>query len=177
MIGILNWLKQKLTLNKEGIKSLIISVAITVLFWIGLNFLGNYFIEAMWIIILTILIILLSVIMLFTGFIVLRSLVMVGAEVSLLIYLAQSYCDIPNHLSQSDDALRSLISFSLIFIVVAFCKSLYKDVQEKYKLIKTESLGKEKAAMIALFLIFTSLFIRQIYLVTNPIILNLCVYK
>jgi hypothetical protein len=170
-------LKKKLTPRKENILPFITSVAITLLSFLGIHYFGNHFTEAMWIVNLLLLGILLSVIMFIAGFAVLKSLAAVGAEISLLIFLAQSYCDVPNRLTPSNEALKSLVGLGLIFIVVAFGRSLYKLLKENYQTLEKERRSKEKIVAVALFLMFTGLLIWEVYLVISPIILNLCIYK
>lgn len=163
--------------KKENIRPLFVSIAGALFFFLGFYFLGNYFTEIMWIVVLALLGILLSIIMWIAGFAVLKSLATVGAELSLLIFLAQSYCGVPNRLTQNDAALKSLIIFSIIFIIFAFGRSLYTTLKDDYKTIRKERWSKEKIGVVTLFLIFTGLLIWEIYLVVSPIIYNLCIYK
>ena len=172
-----NELVKKLALKKESVRPLITSAVITLFFFLGFHFFGNHFAEAMWIVNAILLGFLLLIIMFFAGFTVLKSLAAVGAELSLLVFLAQSYCDVPNRSISSNEALKSLLVFSLIYIIFAFGRSLYGALQENYKTVEKERWSKEKIGAVTIFLIFTILFIWEIYLVMSPIILNLCVYK
>jgi hypothetical protein len=163
--------------TKQDAYSLTVSLAIVIIFLAGYKLLGNRFVEDLWLINFVLLAILLSVIMIIAGFAVLKALFFVAAELSLLIFLAQSYCAIPSRLDAGNQALKSLLAIGLLYIAVSFCRSLYKGLKKHYKSIKNERWSKEKTTAVSAFLIFTGLFIWQIYLVVNPIILNLCVYK
>ncbi len=108
---------------------------------------------------------------------VVKSLFGVGAGLSLVIYLAQSYCEVPNLNHSADDALKSLIAFSLMYIGIEFVWSLYKEAKERVK--NLTEVNKQKRPWIALvpFGIFTGLFTWQVLQVLIPIINALCVYR
>jgi hypothetical protein len=52
------------------------------------------------------------------GFIVFRSLFFVSAGLSLMIFLAQSYCGLPQYMHTADVALQSLMGFGIIYLAV-----------------------------------------------------------
>lgn len=168
---------KKLVPAKEDVPAFIASVAIALIVLGGYKFLGNQFITDLWILNLILLSVLLLIMMTLAGFTVMKSLFFVAAELSLLVFLAQAYCAVPNRLATGDQALKSLLAFGLLFIAVKFCRSLFKGLNKNYKKVKNEPWSKEKIMAVSTFLIFTALFIWQIFLVLNPIILNLCVYK
>lgn len=170
-------LAEKLTPKKENVRPLIISIAITLFFFLGTHFLGNYFTAAMWVFNMVMLGLILFVFMIIAGFAVLKSLFFVAAELSLLIFLAQSYCDVPNRLPAEDQALKSLLVIGILYIAVSFIHSLYEAIKSNYKKVENEKWSWEKIATVSFYLIFTFLFLWQVYRVINPIILNLCVYK
>ena len=89
---------------------------------------------AAWIVIGALLIVSIALIAILAGFVVVKSLFLIAAELSLLIFLAQSYCDVPTTLRSavSDDALRSLILLGLIYIAVAFVQELYGAISERF---------------------------------------------
>lgn len=168
---------RKLTPKKENIRPLITSAVITLFFFGGYYLLGSRFGEIMALTTTLLLALLLAVIVLMAEFTVLKSLFVVAAELSLLIFLAQSYCDVPSHSDTSNQAMSNLLLVGLLYIAFLFCRSLYGALREYYKKVEKEPWSKEKIGGISLFLIFTGLFIYQIYLVVSPIVLNLCVYK
>ena len=108
---------------------------------------------------------------------VMKSLFGIGAGFSLVIFLAQSYCDAKINDHTGDDALRSLVVFSLIYMGVQFFLSLYKDASAKSKKLK-EIDGKGNPRFISLpYALFTGLFTWQIIQVLTPILSSLCVYQ
>ena len=131
---------------------------------------------AAWIVMGTLLTLSIALIAILAGFVVVKSLFLIAAEISLLIFLAQSYCDAPVRSAVSDDALRSLIILGVIYIGVAFVQSLYAAISERFA-----KMGKEvnltRIIAITLFFIFSGLFLVEIYLVIQPIIVGLCVYR
>ena len=98
---------------------------------------------------------------------------------SLLIFLAQSYCSVPTILrTQSGDAaLMSLVGFGILYIGHEFFQSLRKEISSKLKILN-EVKSQEKPWFITIpYGLFIGLFIWQIVQVVVPIINSLCVYK
>jgi hypothetical protein len=98
---------------------------------------------------------------------------------SLLIFLAQSYCLISpeKRTSVSDAALLSLIGVGVLYIGYDFLHSLYIEVSKRLKQIKDMN-PKEKPWFITVhYGLFVGLLIWQIGQVVVPIINSLCVYK
>src|SRR5271167_4867171 len=90
---------------------------------------------AAWIVVGALLTISIALIAILAGFVVVKSLFLIAAELSLLIYLAQSYCEAPVRTALGDDALRSLILLGLIYIGVAFVQGLYAAIGERFNKI------------------------------------------
>ncbi len=174
-----NELVKKLTPKKENIRPLITSAVITLFFFGAYYVLGNRFGEFMTIATMLLLAVMLAIIVLMAEFLVLKSLFVVAAELSLLIFLAESYCNVPNRLALNNEAMKNLLLIGLLYITFLFCRSLYEALRDYYEKIEDQPKEKQKGKVggIALFLIFTGLFIYQIYLAVSPIVLNLCVYK
>jgi len=170
-------LKDELTLKKENIRPFLLSVGITLFFFIGYQLLGNHFGEVMGMFTMILFALMLVIFVIIAEFTVLKSFFLVAAELSLLIFLAKSYCDVPNRSAVGNEALKNLLTIGLFYIAVTFGRSLWKAIKEHYKKVEKERWSKEKILAIALFLIFTVFFIGQIYSVIKPIILNLCIYK
>lgn len=162
--------------KKENIAPLILSVLLTTAFFLGYFYLGNRLLGFLGITTGVLLAILLGLVMLVSGYLVLQALFFVAAEISLIIFLAQSYCAVP-HNDAGDQALKSLLLLSFIYILVAFVRKLHKIIKEKYPAIARERWSKEKFTFITLFLILTTLVIWQIYQVISPIVRDLCIYK
>lgn len=170
-------LTKRLNVKKADIFSLITSVAIASVFFLGNYFLGKQFLDIMWIFVAVMLSVILLMLLILAGFAVLKSLFLVSAEISLLIFLSQSYCNVPNRSIDGDKALKSLLVVGLIYITLNFCRSLYEALRKNYKAVENERWSKDKVIAVALFLIFAGLFLWQVFLVISPIIMNLCVYK
>lgn len=162
---------------KKTIRLFIIPVLITATFFAGLYFFGNKFTEFIWIINVTLLGIFLLVIMFLAGFVALKSLFFVAAELSLLIFLGQSYCATPSRIVSGNEALKSLLVIGILYILVNFYRSLKNGMKENYKFVENKKPSKEKTIFMALFCIFIILFIQQIYFVVSPIIFDLCIFK
>lgn len=168
---------KRLIPKKGNVIPLIISLSITLFFFLGFHFLGNYFPGILWIIIAVIFGLLMLFIMTVAGFAVIKSLFFVAAELSLLIFLAQSYCGLPNHSIAGDTALKSLLALGILYIIIKFFSCLLEALNGNYKKVESKRWSSEKVIVISLYLIFTVMVIWQIYRVVGPIVLNLCVYK
>lgn len=112
------------------------------------------------------------------GFAVMKALVHISAGLSLIIFLAQSYCSVPNHPISGDSALKFLLMFGFIYLIFAFFQIFYKGISEYFEpftKIKKEYIWKVLLVLVFVAIIF--LFLWTIYQVVSPIVLNLCVYK
>lgn len=167
----------RLVPKEENVRPLIAGVVISTALLMGYHFLGSHLTIALWIVTAILLAVLLLIIIAVAGFIVLKALVLVATELSLLIFLAQSYCDVPNRSASSGEALKSLLAVGLVYVVISFIFSLHKVLKEDFKGIKDEKWSKDKIAIVVLALVFAGLFIWEIYLVVRPIVQNLCVFK
>ena len=111
------------------------------------------------------------------GHAVMKSLFWVGASLSLIIFLAQSYCAVPVAAQTGNDALKSLLVFGFGYIAIDFFRTLYKEVLERIKMLKQTNDGKKPWMILVPFGLFTGLFVWQIWQVLFPILHTLCVYK
>lgn len=114
------------------------------------------------------------VILIRAGFTVIKSLFFVAAEISLLIFLSQSYCMINNRTILSDNALKNVLIIGFLYIIINFLRSLWKELCEEYKPIK-EDRSWEKILFVIVFIAFILFFMWQVYLVVEPIIQSLCI--
>jgi hypothetical protein len=164
-------------LKKGNITRFIISLAIPLIFFVGYALLGGSFFEFLWILNGVLLGVILLIVAIIAGFAVVKSLFLVAGELSLLIFLSQSYCEIAARAPASDAALKNLLVLGLLYIGITFVRSLYEISKENYRKMHGERWSLRRIITIALFIILTGLFLWQIYLVVGPIITNLCVYK
>jgi len=111
------------------------------------------------------------------GLAVLRSLFVVGASLTLMIFITQTYCGLPDIARTGDDALTSLFGFGLLYVGFLFTKSLHSELKCGLKRFEDIYAGKKPWIMVTLFAIFIGLFLWQLYQVMFPIVSNLCVYK
>ena len=155
----------------------ILSYIFVIIFIIVISFSISYYYLVQTIeIILSLLVFYLMLIYLKIGFIVLESFFYTTAEISLLVLLSQSYCNVPNYSPDSDYALQLILRMGYIFIILKFFKSLFCKVcvyLEGDKKIK-----KQNNKLIIIFVFICAVyFAQQIYLVVNPIINDSCVLK
>jgi len=167
----------KETIKKENIIPLIFSIVISSVCFLGYSLLGDRLNNSIWIITGVMLVVLVYLIMFIAGFAVMKALFFVAAELSLLVFLAQSYCGVKFRPAGSDEALKSLLIIGLVYIFYSFLRSLLDICKKNYQSVKDEKWSSQKIFSVALFLFFAGVFVWQIYLVINPIIVNLCVYK
>ena len=134
---------------------------------------------AAWIVVSAILTIAIALIAVLAGFVVVKSLFLIAAELSLLVFLAQSYCAVPASVRgpAGDDALRTIILLGLIYIAYEFVQSLYEAIKGHFKKIDKEMWNVRRIITTAIFLTFTVIFLVEIYLVVQPIFAGLCVYR
>ncbi len=114
------------------------------------------------------------------GLVVIKSLFKVGAGLSLIIFLAQSYCS-PGvvQTTSGKQALAGLIFLGLSYIIYDFLTSVSSELKTQFEnLKKVEGKWEWKGVIMSLFLIlFVVLFVVTIYEVMSPIVLSLCPYK
>lgn len=171
---------QRMQIRKENVIPFLIALSIALVFLSISIFLSNHT-DVAWIVLGIELSILFLMVMIMAGFTVIKSLFRIGAGLSLLIFLAQSYCALPVHTQSGLGALKSLLGISLLYLSYDFCRSLYGALRKYHKKIKKQKkLLNEKWSwgeilLAALFLAFTGLFVWEIVAVVGPIIQGLCV--
>jgi hypothetical protein len=114
------------------------------------------------------------------GLIVIKSLALVAAELSLIIFLAQSYCA-PEVMKtpSGNSALAGLVLLGLSYVMYRFFFDVYAELQQQGKKFK-EVDGKWSFEAIALFImlvLFVILFTVMIFEVVSPIVRSFCIYK
>jgi hypothetical protein len=174
-------LVEKLEINKENYKVFIIFIAFVIGSVLLVSFfptLGTVFF-----------IISFSVLCLITWFmasvVIFRSLFVIGGGLSLMIFIAKTYCDLPLSQHTADSSLQTLFYFGIMYLVWLFFNSLYKELlgdketESKGSLKKIEEIydGKKPLLIVIPYAIFIGLFLYQLYTVMNPIIHSLCIYK
>lgn len=170
---------EKLGFGKENILPFLISVGISTTFFLDSKYLHNTLLLILWIIVILLISIMISWIFVNAGLAVIESLFWVGAELSLLIFLADSYCKTGMTSPRGDNALNVIIVISIIFIGYKFYKSLKKSLKEKLDNLnsKEKKWSWEKIVVVGFFVFFAGLFICLLYDLVSPIIKNFCIYK
>jgi hypothetical protein len=120
---------------------------------------------------------------------VFRSLMVIGAGLSLILFIAQSYCGLDIADRVADDSLRSLIGISILFISVIFITRLYRelfgdpnarrefDKLGALKVFRDANKGKDSLLFLVLYASFMGLIVGQLFQVLYPIFNNLCIYQ
>lgn len=163
--------------NREKLIQFSIFLVLSALVFVAMTFFKDTF-QAVGTTILVIeLAILVAVAWAFAGHAVMKSLFLVGASLSLIIFLAQSYCDAPNLTQSGNDALKTLLGFSFLYLGVDFFRSLYKEVTAHTKRLKEANKGKNPWIFLVPFAAFVGIFLWQLYQVMFPILSSLCIYN
>ncbi len=163
---------KKIELTKENLVPLIIAISITAVAFQDPN--G----KVMMIFGLIIFSVIFIVFSIYAGISVMKSLFFVGAEISLLIFIAQSYCDVDEAVrtTAGNDALRYLMILGSMYILYRFFKELYKTFKENLADMPKRLVSWEKFFVYLLYLFFTAFFVWALYLVVYPIVTDLCIY-
>ena len=168
---------REITGNKEKLIQFSIFLVLVVLVFVGMTFFKDSLQSVGSVVLVIELAILVTVAWALAGHAVVKSLFFVGASLSLMIFLAQSYCDVPNLTQSSNDALKSLLAFSFIYLGFDFFRSLYKEVVAHMKKLKEINDGKNSYMMLIPFALFVGIFLWQLAQVLLPIVQDLCIYK
>lgn len=169
--------KIKDRLDKKAIISIIISLSILSILFFAYKVFGDRLNNYIWTFNGIMIIVFVYLVMFIAGFSVMKALFFIAAELSLLIFLAQSYCDLSVKPSGTKEALQSLLIIGLSYIIYNFIKSLLEVCKNRYRIIKNDKDRFFKIVSISLFIFFAGVFVWQIFLVVNPIISDLCIYK
>ena len=114
----------------------------------------------------------------FAGRAVMKSLFIIGAELTLMIYLAQAYCDIvPAAVRTADEAMKSLLNLGLLYLGIKFVYVLYKEVINSAELLRKINGNKKPWLILIPFAMLVGALVTQISQVLYLIISNLCIYK
>ena len=164
-------------LSRKDIASIVISLVILSLLFFAYRIFGDRLNHYIWTFDGVMIIAFVYLIMFIAGFSVMKALFFIAAELSLLIFLTQSYCNLSVKPDGTKEALQSLLIIGLSYIIYNFIKSLLGACKNRYKIIKNDRGWFFKTISISLFIFFAGVFIWQIFLVVNPIISDLCIYK
>ena len=153
--------------------AIVLSVGYAVILVLG----GSSLYGAAWVVLGFLLVILMGIVAFTAGMAVVQALFVVAAELSLLIFLTQAYCVAPVRGPQNDAALASLFTVGILYIGFIFLKSLWDALTARYHKLADNPSAPRRVTSIVMFLLFTGIFIWDLYLVMGPIMAGLCVYK
>lgn len=170
-------IKRTVNFIRRDITTFIIFLSLVALVFIGITYFKDYVAPIGYTILSIELIILVMVAWTFAGHAVMKSLFLVGASLSLIIFLAQSYCEAPNLTQSGNDSLKILLVFGLFYITFDFLRSLYKEIVLRSKTLQHANHGKRPWIFLIPFAFFLGLFLVQLYQVISPILKGLCIYQ
>lgn len=123
------------------------------------------------------------------GISIFKSLFIVGASFSLIIFISQEYCRVPIEARMSDKSLEVFLAFGLLYVGTVFIKSLYKELfgdkdskdeltqKGAFKIFREINNGKDSFFILLIFAIVFGTFLGQLFQVIYPIVNNICIYK
>lgn len=159
----------KLGFNRETIIPLAVSLFFT------LSAFNGFLMNAIWIFAITAIFILVITIAALAGYAVTRSLVRVSAGLTLIIFLAQTYCDLETKSQSGVEAMKGIFSIVIMCLLFDFFKSLYIRISENIKKIRAQEKSARAIILNILLVAFVGLFLYWIYLVLTPIFSSLCI--
>lgn len=163
--------------KKENLIPLFITLVLGLVIYLDTNYWNGAALGLSWMFIFIVLSVFVLVIYLYAGVVVAGALFTVAAGLSLIIFIAQAYCDVPRTES-SDHALSSLIIVSLLYLILSFSKTMYKEMQDHYKQLNEEDKKSKEALLVSsVFVVSVAIFLIAIYKVMYPIVTNLCIYQ
>lgn len=168
-----------LEFSKKNILILLLSLGFAFLISNNLWHIQSVLSESLLVLLATVFTAIIAFLTINAGLLVVESLLLLGGELSLVIFLAQSYCAAGvTRTATSDHAVNSFIILALTYILYLFLKKIYEKLIEQGKSFKAVD-GKwslEAIFMFLFLLLFVGLFMYMIYLVISPIILGICIY-
>jgi hypothetical protein len=118
---------------------------------------------------------------LLASIVVLKALFEVGAILSLMLFIAQSFCAVPDLPQMNQGALQSLFVMATAFVLIRFFNSIWVQLygDEKAKPEPTTGLFNDLKNKTPWFIpilnaVFIGIMLWQLYLVFEPIISNTC---
>lgn len=167
----------RLKINKKGLIRFLVFLGIVLFVTIGSTFFNAQLSKAAVIFFIVTFSVLCVIIWAIAGHFVFKSLFVVSGGLSLMIFLAQSYCNLPDVSRTADGALQSIFGFSLIYLGFIFLKDVFKETTGGLKTLGEIYGGKKPWLIVSLGALFVGLFLWQLYEVVRPIVFGLCIYK
>ncbi len=141
------------------------------------SYLRAWFVNGMWPLVLLAVGALLVILMVRVGFTVIKAFFLVSAELSLIVFLSQSYCSSVGRTFSSDSALRSLLFVSFCYIAFTFFGALYESLKERLVAIGKGKGVVQKIFISTAYLLIAGICVGWIYAIMQPIVTSLCVFQ
>ncbi len=171
---------KRLNLTWDRIIPAFLAIVFTVVIIFDSAFFQNQILSLVWILTVILWGTIFLAIMIIAGFTVLEAFIHASVGLTLLIFLGQTYCDLPDE-ARSDagmSALSLLMAVGLLYIFYKFGRKFIKLCEKHSKrLDKGEWKTFDGILSIVLFVLCVLIFAWAIYQVVNPIVLDLCIYK
>jgi len=169
----------KLNLSREKVISLALTLVLTTLIFLDNNYLDHILLTSSYFLSMAFLAVVLVAIMLLAGHAVYKSAIHASVGFGVLIFLAQTYCNLDTKTSDGIEALSTLWTVGFIFIVYEFFNKLQEAYKAHTKPLQADIKTKkwEPILLMAIYSIFILAYISLITKVLTPIVLDLCIYK
>jgi hypothetical protein len=168
----------KFHLQKDKLIIFLTALVFTGLMFIDQNYWHNVIGNSMLIVVLSVICIFIFALLTYFGIIVIKALVDVSIGLTLIIFLAQAYCsDGVVRTLNSNQALMTLISVGLLYVGFDFLYKVYHSIENHKNKFKETGWGWQEKTVYCLGVIFVVCFVVLVYMVINPTIHGLCVYK
>lgn len=169
----------RLNINKEKIISLIFALVITTLIFLDSNYFDNLILKSSYVFSFSFLAVVLIAIMLLAGHAIYKAAIHASVGFGVLIFLTQTYCDLGTKTTEGIEALTSIWTIGLIFILYDFASKLQEAYKDHTKPLRDDLKRNkwEPALLIVIYLLFIMMYISLISKVLTPIVLDLCIYK
>ncbi|MBX9906577.1 hypothetical protein K2X96_01610 [Patescibacteria group bacterium] len=169
----------KLDLRKEKVISLLLTLVLTTLIFLDNNYFDHVLLTSTYFFSMAFLAVLLVAIMLLAGHAVYKSAIHASVGFGVLIFLAQTYCNLETKTPDGIEALNTLWTIGFIFIVYEFFNKLQEAYKAHTKPLRDDIKTKkwEPTLLMVIYSIFILIYISLITKVLTPIVLDLCIYK
>ena len=167
---------QKYNITEEKVIQVVFAITTAALFLMDSKFFNGQVANILLIFEVSIIAIAFTALMVLVGFRIVESLVKISAGLSLLLFIADTYCKLPSQARTGDDALKALFAVGLMYLFFSFFRSLWTLLTKDYGRVRNEKWSWEKIVAVSLYVLFAVLFVTALYKVMHPIIVSLCIY-
>lgn len=166
----------KLGFNKEKLLPLIFAILFTSLVFADNNYFNHQLLSGLSIVAISSIGLVLTVIMLVSGYAVYKALLHASVGFGVLIFMTQTYCNLQNQTPEGLQALTFLWGTGLIFISYDFVTKFQEAYKEHKKRFEKDGASWESRLTMSAYILFVVFYLVCIYKVLTPIISGLCIY-